>query len=139
VYDLDHPSQIPEPYDLASFLDMEKRHFSLNLPGRQMASKATLDFSSTVFRTKFRTGMTVRSYPDNEVGFSQGDSADAVVYIQSGTVKLTVASTRRKKAIIAVLLGSGAVTNGTMTGTGSCSTNTPMCQGMSVTFSGTQQ
>jgi hypothetical protein len=26
-----------------------------------------------------------------------------------------------------------------MTGTGSCSTNTPMCQGMSATFSGTEQ
>ncbi len=35
--------------------------------------------------------------------------------------------------------GSGTVTNGTMTGTGSCTTNTPMCQGMSATFSGTEQ
>jgi CRP-like cAMP-binding protein len=34
----------------------------------------------------------------------QGDAADAVFYVQSGTVKLTVAATRRKKAIIAVLL-----------------------------------
>ena len=35
--------------------------------------------------------------------------------------------------------GSGTVTNGTMTGTGSCSTNTSVCQGMSATFSGTEQ
>jgi len=69
-----------------------------------MASKRTLGFSSIVFRKKFRAGMTVRSYRDKEVVFSQGDAADAVFYIQSGTVKLTVASTRRKKAIIAVLL-----------------------------------
>src|ERR1700694_2104180 len=69
-----------------------------------MASKRTLGFSSTVFRKKFRAGMTVRNYRDNEVVFSQGDAADAVFYIQSGTVKLTVAATRRKKAIIAVLL-----------------------------------
>ena len=48
--------------------------------------------------------MTVRDYRDNEIVFSQGDQADAVFYIQSGTVKLTVAATRRKKAIIAVLL-----------------------------------
>jgi CRP/FNR family cyclic AMP-dependent transcriptional regulator len=68
-----------------------------------MASKAT-GFSSAVFRKKFRDGMTVRNYRDNEVIFSQGDSADAVFYIQSGTVKLTVAATRRKKAIIAVQL-----------------------------------
>ena len=47
--------------------------------------------------------MTVRSYRDNEIIFSQGDKADAVFYIQSGTVKLTMAATRRKKAIIAIL------------------------------------
>jgi CRP/FNR family transcriptional regulator, cyclic AMP receptor protein len=64
----------------------------------------TLGFSSTVFRKKFRGGMSVRTYRDNEVIFSQGDKADAVFYIQSGTVKLTMAATRRKKAIIAVLL-----------------------------------
>jgi len=33
--------------------------------------------------------------------------------------------------------GSATVANGKMTGTGSCSTNTPMCQGISATFSGT--
>src|SRR6202030_3101250 len=67
-------------------------------------AKQTLGFSSTVFRKKFHDGMSVRNYRDNEVIFSQGDSADAVFYIQSGTVKLTVAATRRKKAIVAVLL-----------------------------------
>jgi CRP/FNR family transcriptional regulator, cyclic AMP receptor protein len=72
--------------------------------GRQMASKRALGFSSTVFRKKFRAGMTVRNYRDNEIVFSQGETADAVFYIQSGTVKLTVAATRRKKAIVAVLL-----------------------------------
>src|SRR5580698_11428774 len=68
-----------------------------------MAIKRTLHFSPAVFRTKFRTGMTVHDYQDKEVIFSQGDTADAVFYIQSGTVKLTAASTRRKKAIIAFL------------------------------------
>ena len=69
-----------------------------------MANKRSLGFSSTDFRKKFRAGMTVRTYRDNEVIFSQGDTADAVFYIQTGTVKLTVAATRRKKAIVAVLL-----------------------------------
>jgi len=67
-------------------------------------AKQTLGFSSAAFRKKFRSGMTVRNYRDNEVVFAQEDTADAVFYIQSGTVKLTVAGTRRKKAIIAVLL-----------------------------------
>ena len=69
-----------------------------------MANKRSLGFSSTDFRKKFRAGMTVRTYRDNEVVFLQGDPADAVFYIQSGTVKLTVAATRRKKAIVAVLV-----------------------------------
>ena len=34
-----------------------------------MASKRTLGFSSTVFRKKFRAGMIVRNYRDNEVVF----------------------------------------------------------------------
>ena len=68
-----------------------------------MAGKRTLGFSPTALRKKFRAGMAVRNYRDNEVVFSQGDTADAVFYIQSGTVKLTAVSTRRKKAIIAFL------------------------------------
>ncbi|SRR6266849_8946576 len=68
-----------------------------------MAGKRTLGFSPTALRKKFRAGMTVRNYRDNEVVFSQGDTADAVFYIQNSTVKLTAVSTRRKKAIIAFL------------------------------------
>ena len=66
-------------------------------------AKQALGFSSKDFRKKFRAGMTVRTCRDNEVIFSQGDTADAVFYIQSGTVKLTVAATRHKRAIVAVL------------------------------------
>jgi CRP/FNR family cyclic AMP-dependent transcriptional regulator len=55
-----------------------------------MESKRALGFTSAVFHKKFRAGMTVGTYRDHEVGFSQGDPADAVFYMQSGTVKLTV-------------------------------------------------
>jgi CRP/FNR family cyclic AMP-dependent transcriptional regulator len=58
--------------------------------------------SHAVLRKKFRSGMTFRGYRDKDVIFSQGDNADSVFYIESGTVKLTTVSTR-KKAIIAVL------------------------------------
>lgn len=40
---------------------------------------------------------------------------------------------------MAEFTGSGTITNGTMTGNGSCSTSTPICQGMSSTISGTLQ
>jgi len=69
-----------------------------------MASKRIVGLSATVLRKKFRAGMSVRNYRDNEIIFSQGSPADALFYVKSGTVKLTVAATRRKKAIIAVLL-----------------------------------
>jgi CRP/FNR family transcriptional regulator, cyclic AMP receptor protein len=68
-----------------------------------MASKRTLGLSLPVFRKKFRAGMTARNYRDKEVVFSQGDMADAVFYIQTGTVTLTAVSTGRKKAVIAFL------------------------------------
>jgi CRP-like cAMP-binding protein len=58
--------------------------------------------SHAVLRKKFRTGMTFRNYRDKDVIFSQGDFADSVFYIESGTVKLTAVTTR-KKAIIAIL------------------------------------
>src|ERR1700674_4044070 len=78
-----------------------------------MASKRSPGLSPIV-RKKFGAGMTTRNYRDKEVVFSQGDTADAIFYIQSGTVKLTAVSTRRKKAIIAFLqrgsfFGEGSV------------------------------
>jgi len=69
----------------------------------RMANERTLGFSPAALRKKFREGMTVRNYRDKETVFLQGDPADAIFYIHSGTVKLTAVSTRRKKAIIAFL------------------------------------
>ena len=67
-----------------------------------MTRKRSLGVNHAVLRKKFRSGMTFRNYRDKEVVFSQGDSADSVFFIESGTVKLT-AVTARKKAIIAIL------------------------------------
>jgi CRP/FNR family cyclic AMP-dependent transcriptional regulator len=67
-----------------------------------MANNRRRDVNHTFLRRKFRSAMTFRNYRDREVVFSQGDPADSVLYIESGTVKLT-AVTMRKKAIIAIL------------------------------------
>jgi CRP-like cAMP-binding protein len=99
---IDQPSRIPEVYDLFFSKQGTVLPSELIVSRRQMANQ-TLGFSSTVFRKKFRSAMTAQSYRDNEIIFSQGDQADAIFYIQSGTVKLTMAATRRKKAIIAVM------------------------------------
>jgi CRP/FNR family transcriptional regulator, cyclic AMP receptor protein len=52
---------------------------------------------------KFLAGKSRREYLAGESIFSQGDPADAVFYIQSGKVNLTVVSTSGKEAIIAHL------------------------------------
>jgi CRP/FNR family cyclic AMP-dependent transcriptional regulator len=80
-----------------------------------MASKGGLGVSRTVLRKKFRAGMTFRNYRDKEAVFSQGDSADSVFYIESGTVKLTAVSTR-KKAIIAILRRGSFFGEGSLAG-----------------------
>ena len=56
-----------------------------------------------LFLTKLATGKTSREYQTAGSIFSQGDLADAVFYVESGKVKLTVVSTRGKEAVIAIL------------------------------------
>src|ERR1700726_1168763 len=68
-----------------------------------------------VLRKKFPTGMTFKDYSDKQIIFSQGDSADSVFYIESGTVKLTAVSTR-KKAIIAILQWGSFFGEGSLAG-----------------------
>jgi CRP-like cAMP-binding protein len=68
-----------------------------------MASNALLAFDPSVFLTKIENGKTTRNYRSKQVVFSQGDAADAVFFIQSGKVKLTVVSTRGKEAVVGVL------------------------------------
>jgi len=58
--------------------------------------------------------MTARTYKEKEIIFSQGDAADAVFYVESGAVKLTVVCEKEKKAVIAFLrpgsfLGEGSL------------------------------
>ena len=60
-------------------------------------------FDPRLFLQKVGDGKTSREYESGEAVFSQGDTADAVYYIQSGKVKLTVVSKRGKEAVVAIL------------------------------------
>jgi CRP-like cAMP-binding protein len=60
-------------------------------------------FDSRQFLTRLSTGRTTQEYRAAEVVFSQGDAADAVFYVQSGKVKLTVVSSNGKEAVVAIL------------------------------------
>ena len=48
-------------------------------------------------------GTTVVAYRPGEIVFSQGDPSDSVMYLQEGTVKLSVLSRIGREAIVAIL------------------------------------
>jgi CRP-like cAMP-binding protein len=63
-------------------------------------------FDGKALRAALPEGRTLREYPKGAVIFTQGDPADAVLFVQRGKVKLTVLSRQAKQAVIA-LLGPG--------------------------------
>ncbi len=65
--------------------------------------KSTLVFDVNVFLAKAARGRTISDYNVDQVVFSQGDSADALFYIQKGKLKLTVISHQGKEAVVAIL------------------------------------
>jgi CRP-like cAMP-binding protein len=64
---------------------------------------AAASFDPRVLLTKLSVGKSSREYLKDESVCSQGDAADAVFYIQSGSVELTVVSKRGKEAVVAIL------------------------------------
>jgi CRP/FNR family transcriptional regulator, cyclic AMP receptor protein len=68
-----------------------------------MQDNAVLAFDPKAFLTRIEQGKTTREYRNKQVVFSQGDPADAVFFIRSGKVKLTVVSTRGREAVVGVL------------------------------------
>ncbi len=84
-------------------------------PETLMANKVNMIFNSKEFLKRVRTQKTTEDYQNQQPIFSQGDAADAMYYIQSGYVKLSVVSQRGKKAVVAVLgrgdfFGEGCLT-----------------------------
>ncbi|HTE94919.1 MAG TPA: Crp/Fnr family transcriptional regulator, partial [Bradyrhizobium sp.] len=68
-----------------------------------MAKPAKDSFDTLGFLAKVGTGKTILKFRKNENVFAQGDVADAVFYVQSGKVKLTVLSEQGKEAVVAIL------------------------------------
>jgi CRP-like cAMP-binding protein len=67
---------------------------------------ATKPFDPKSFLAKVGGGRSVAQYRKGQVVFAQGDSADAVFYIQKGRAKVTVTSDQGKEAVVA-MLGAG--------------------------------
>jgi CRP-like cAMP-binding protein len=61
-------------------------------------------------------GKSTRDYKVDEPVYTQGDPADAVFFVQSGKVKLTVVSTHGKEAVVAILSEGSFFGEGCLTG-----------------------
>jgi len=68
-----------------------------------MATKPRPSFNPKSFLAKVGEGHSIGKYRKEQIVFSQGDSADAVFYIQKGKVKITVVSEQGKEAVVAIL------------------------------------
>jgi len=73
-------------------------------------------FNPQTFLTKVGHGKTTLTCPKKRILFSQGDVADAVFYLQTGKVKVTVTSSQGQEAIIALLEPGAFFGEGCLTG-----------------------
>jgi CRP/FNR family transcriptional regulator, cyclic AMP receptor protein len=60
-------------------------------------------FDPVVLLDKVKDGKATRAYRSQQTVFTQGDGADAVFYVKTGQVKLTVVSAGGKAAVIGIL------------------------------------
>jgi CRP/FNR family cyclic AMP-dependent transcriptional regulator len=68
-----------------------------------MKVKQKRAFNAGSFLRSAATGKHIATYRPREVIFSQGDASDSVMYIQEGTVKLSVLSRGGKEAVVGTL------------------------------------
>lgn len=71
-----------------------------------MKSKGKIAFDPQVYLESVGASKTITSFRKRQALFSQGDAADTVMYIQKGSVKLTVVNENGKEAVVAIF-GSG--------------------------------
>ena len=64
-----------------------------------MTPKRKKSFDPKSFLAQVGDGHSIGKYGKGQVVFSQGDTGDAVFYIQKGKVKITVVSEQGKEAV----------------------------------------
>ena len=80
------------------------------------AGKQRREFDSQTFLSTIDGGRTIAAFPKKQTIFRQGDSSNAVFYIQKGKVKLTVLSKIGKEATIGILNEGDFFGEGCLTG-----------------------
>jgi CRP/FNR family cyclic AMP-dependent transcriptional regulator len=71
-----------------------------------MKSKRKTSFNPQAYLESVGTSKKVVEFRKKQAIFSQGDAADSVMYVQKGSVKLTVVNETGKEAVVAIF-GSG--------------------------------
>jgi CRP/FNR family cyclic AMP-dependent transcriptional regulator len=84
--------------------------------GPRPAAKKLGKFDTKTFLSTLNGGRKIATFPKKGTIFVQGDSSDAVFYIQTGKVKLTVVSKSGKEATIAMLNEGDFFGEGCLTG-----------------------
>jgi CRP/FNR family cyclic AMP-dependent transcriptional regulator len=67
------------------------------------APKKLIRFDTKTFLSTINGGRKIEAFPKKQTIFAQGDSSDAVFYIKTGKVRLTVVSKNGKEATIGIL------------------------------------
>jgi CRP/FNR family cyclic AMP-dependent transcriptional regulator len=70
---------------------------------RPAAGTRATPFNPRTFLSQVGHGKTTVKAPKEQLIYSQGDTADAVFYVQAGRVKLTVVSAQGKEAVVGIL------------------------------------
>src|ERR1044071_5407271 len=70
----------------------------------------------TILLEKIAEGKHVTRVPKGEKIFSQGDRADAICFVQTGRVKVSVVSTGGKEAVLAMVGPHGFFGEGSLIG-----------------------
>jgi CRP/FNR family cyclic AMP-dependent transcriptional regulator len=82
----------------------------------KVRAKKRSEFDPKTFLSTIDGGRKIASFPKKETIFAQGNSSDAVFYIQKGKVKLTVVSEAGKEATIGILNEGAFFGEGCLTG-----------------------
>ena len=71
--------------------------------GMSLAATQTAPFNPKTFLAQVGDSRTTLQYQKHQILFAQGDTANAVFYVQAGRVKLSVVSQQGKEAVVAML------------------------------------
>jgi CRP/FNR family transcriptional regulator, cyclic AMP receptor protein len=83
---------------------------------RAVTAKKSSQFNPQTFLSVIDGGRKIVAFAQKQTIFAQGDSSDAVFYIQEGKVKLTVVSKTGKEATIGILNEGAFFGEGCLTG-----------------------